>query len=123
MGNVNQYRLKLILTDGRVIWSNIAEIKLNYVDNKRFSLFPNPHAGSFQVKARFPLSESYTWQLSDAMGKRVKSGKMATHQIRIDAQDVVAGIYYLVMTSPEGKRYIMKVIKQWFFNIWCGWAF
>jgi len=112
MGNLNQYRLKLVLTDGRVVWSEVAEVNMDFVANKRFVVFPNPNAGQFQVKALFPITQNYPWQLSDAMGKIVALGKTQSQLTTINIDQLSSGIYHLMMVSPTGKRYLMKVVKQ-----------
>ncbi len=112
MGNENQYRLKLVLADGRIVWSEIVELNLDYSENRRFNLYPNPGADQFHVKALFPIETSFSWQLSDVMGKVVKTGEMTQQETTIQIHELAAGTYHLVMTSPEGKRYLMKVVKQ-----------
>ncbi len=112
MSNANQYRLKLIYTDGRIAWSDVVEVKMDFVDNKRFDLFPNPTSGQFQVKAMLPIETSYSWQLSDVMGKTLMQGEMKEQQTTIQIASLATGMYHLVMISPEGKRYLMKVVKQ-----------
>ncbi len=112
MANTNLYRLKLVLTDGRIVWSEAVEVKMDFFDNHRFNLFPNPTAGQFQLKALFPIEESYNWQLSDVMGKTLMQGKMERQEMTIQIESLATGVYHLVMISPEGKRYLMKVVKQ-----------
>lgn len=112
MGNTNAYRLKLVHTDGRIVWSEIVKVNMDFFQNHRFSLYPNPTSGRFQVKALFPMEASYNWQLSDAMGKTLMQGKMQAEEMSIQIEALAAGVYHLVMISPEGKRYLMKVVKQ-----------
>ncbi len=78
----------------------------------RFDLFPNPTSGQFQVKAMLPIETSYSWQLSDVMGKTLMQGEMKEQQMKIQIASLATGMYHLVMISPEGKRYLMKVVKQ-----------
>ncbi len=72
MGNVNLYRLKLVLADGRIVWSEEVEIRMDFVDNHHFDLFPNPTAGQFQVKALFPIEEAYFPHLSPPLSHHPK---------------------------------------------------
>lgn len=112
MGNANQYRLKLVYADGRVVWTNPVKVNMDFVDNQRFDLFPNPTDGKFHVKALFEMEASYSWQLSDVMGKSLMKGEMEGQQTSIQIDALAPGIYHLVMISPEGKRYLMKLVKQ-----------
>jgi hypothetical protein len=102
----------LIYADGRIVWSETVEVNMDFTDNERFNLFPNPTSGQFMVKALFPMETSYTWQLTDVMGKVLKKGVMKSQQTTIQMESLATGMYHLVMISPAGKRYLMKVVKQ-----------
>lgn len=110
MGNVNSYRLKLVFADGHIVWSDEVELIWNYVNNNRFTAFPNPSAGPVNIKALFPLQQNFSWQLFDNMGKVLKAGEMNSQQMQISRDNLAEGIYHLILTSPNGKQYLMKLI-------------
>jgi hypothetical protein len=112
MANVTKYRLKMVHSDGRVIWSNVVEVNFDFFQNNRFRVFPNPSSSRIQLQSRTPLSEAHHWQLTDMLGKVMATGEIARQEVRIDLSYLPAGIYHLVTTSPEGKRYLNRVVKQ-----------
>jgi hypothetical protein len=111
-GKRHQYRLKLVLTDGRIIWSEAVEVNIAGEFGELFAVFPNPSSGKFQLKALFPMETVYNWQLTDMMGKQVKSGEMTQSKITIETTRWASGIYYLSVISDDGKRFVKKLILE-----------
>jgi len=112
MGNVNTYRLKVNMIDGGVQYSEEIQVGLDFVENNRFTVFPNPSTGKFTLEASFAITEAYDWQISDVMGKVVMKGQTDTQTTSFDILSLSAGIYHLIMVSPEGKRYLNRVIVE-----------
>jgi hypothetical protein len=112
MSNVNHYRLKLVYADGRIAWSHPITVNMAFLADDRFSVFPNPSSGKFQLKVLFPLEAAYTWQLTDMLGKQIKSGALVQQEITIDATPCAAGVYYLTIMSEDGKRFVKKLILE-----------
>ena len=56
--------------------------------------------------------ESLLAKAHDVMGKAVKQGEMEKTEINISMGKLAAGVYYLRMRSPEGKQYLLKVVKR-----------
>jgi hypothetical protein len=112
MGNVTKYRLKLIHVDGRVIWSQEVEVSFDYFDNKRFTLYPNPNTGRFKLRAAGDLEGEWRYKLSDAMGRTILIGKLQGSETGFDISHLPPAHYFLVLTSPEGKQYLERVVKN-----------
>lgn len=112
MGNVTKYRLKLIHPDGRAIWSQEVEVNFDYFDSRRFSLYPNPSDGRFQLRAAGPLEGEWRYKLSDGMGRTILTGKLQGSETAFDISGLPTAHYFLLITSPEGKQYLQQVSKQ-----------
>lgn len=112
MSNLTTYRIKLVHEDGRVIWSDEVEVHFDFFENDRFTVFPNPSNGRFVLRALFPLEESWNWQILDLTGRLMDAGKLNQREMGIDITHFPSGIYHMVLTNKEGKRYLNRVIKK-----------
>ncbi len=112
MGNVTKYRLKLVHADGRAIWSDAVEINFEYYDTQRFTLYPNPTNGRFQLRAAGPLEGEWRYRLSDQLGRTILTGKLEGSETAFDISQQPRGYYILVMTHPTAKPYSQKLLKR-----------
>lgn len=114
IGSNNRYRLKLVHSDGRIVWSQVVEI---YQDGiaENLIVYPNPTSGRVRVVLPSHLSfqsAAYPWQMSDVMGKVLMRGETTASEISIDMGHLPAGVYHLQMVFPEGKRSINRIVKH-----------
>ncbi len=112
MGNLTRYRLKLLHPDGRAIWSQEVEINFDYYNSQRFTLYPNPSNGRFHLKAAGPLEGEWRYKLSDQLGRTILMGRLEGSETAFDISELPTAHYFLLLTSPEGKSYLRKVVKQ-----------
>jgi len=112
MGNVTKYRLKLIHEDGRVIWSQAVEVTFDFYENKRFTLYPSPTTGRFNLQATGSLEGTWSYILTDQLGRTILIDQLQDSETAIDITDQPAGHYYLVLKNATGKRYVKKVVKK-----------
>jgi hypothetical protein len=112
MSNVTKYRLKLVHADGRAIWSEEVEVTFDYLDSEHFQLYPNPSGGRFSLRAPGALEGEWDYKLSDGLGRTLLTGKLKGRETAFDISSQPSGYYFLVITSPEGKRYLRKVAKR-----------
>ncbi len=112
MGNLTRYRLKLIHADGRAIWSQEVEVNFDFYDNKRFTLYPNPSDGRFSVRSAGPIEGEWRYKLSDQLGRTILIGKLQGRETAFDISHLPTAHYFLLLTSPEGRQYLERIVKQ-----------
>lgn len=112
MGNVTKYRLKLIHTDGRAIWSNEVEVNYDFFNSKRFTVYPNPSNGRFSLKVAGQLESEWNYQLTDQLGRTVKVGIIDSNDTSFDISHLPTGHYFMVITSEDGKQYLERIVKN-----------
>jgi hypothetical protein len=78
------------------------------LNNKYFSIYPNPATNSFNIKNinNKPIEAVIVF---DIIGRKVLEQKENTSQINIESLE--EGMYQLLITS-EGKNYSSKFIKE-----------
>jgi hypothetical protein len=108
----NKYRLKLVHTDGRVIWSQVVEVTTELSGDNSFTLYPNPSNGRFRLSASTLLQDQWDYHLVDQMGRTILAGSLEASETSFDIRDQAEGCYYLILMSSEGKRFVHKMIKQ-----------
>lgn len=97
------YRLKMIDLDGTFAYSAIARLALP--ETSAF-VYPNPTAETLHVKHVTGLSGE--WQLADADGNAVMSGKSNGGPFKLHVGGLDAGIYFLRFSSGQ----TFKVLKN-----------
>ena len=112
MGNVTKYRLKLSFVDGRAVWSRAVEVNFDFYNNKHFTLYPNPSDGRFFLRSASELEGNWQYQLSDPMGRLLRTGELQANNTGFNISEQPAGHYHLLIVSPEGKRYVHKIVKE-----------
>jgi Secretion system C-terminal sorting domain len=100
------YRLRLISTNGQIMYSNILLIKSN--DGDLISLSPNPAKNIVLVNGNFQKS---TISLINYSGQTVLSIKGTNPQVRIDVSRLPAGIYF-VRIHDEKNMVNKKLLVQ-----------
>lgn len=112
MSNLTTYRIKLVHEDGRAIWSDEVEVMYDFYENDRFVVFPNPNNGRFVLKALSTLEESWNWQIVDLTGRRLEEGKLEQLEMGIDISHLPTGVYHIILTDKEGRRYLNRIMKK-----------
>ena len=107
-----KYRLKLVHADGTIVWSDIVEVNYNLYEGDRFVLYPNPSDGLFHLKSALPMSGNWNYQLVDVLGRNIAQGALANEGQSFDLNGEVPGVYFLILRSPEGKRYMKRMVKK-----------
>lgn len=115
MANVNTFRIKQVDTDGTVVYSNEIEISFDFYENDKFVVYPVPARTSTTLKATGPLDADYRFSISDLTGRTLFNGFLDQNApnsaIKIDLTDYAEGTYYVITTSPDGKRYLNRIVK------------
>ena len=66
------------------------------------TISPNPAQNEVQMILEAQNFENLTWEISNISGIGVKTGEMTGSNLKIDTQNLDAGIYY-VSVKKEGK--------------------
>ncbi len=112
MSNVTKYRLKLIHKDGSAVWSEVVEVNFDFFDGDRFMIFPNPSDGVFQLRSAMPISEAWSYQISDALGRTISQGPLKGEEQSFDIREQAVGVYFLIIRGPQGQRYLKRVVRK-----------
>jgi hypothetical protein len=112
MSHLTKYRLKLIHADGRIVWSEAVEVNFDFFEGDRFVIFPNPSNGHFQLRSALPISDNWTYQISDALGRIITSGALKEEEQSFDISEQPVGVYFLILHSPQGQRFLKRVVRK-----------
>jgi hypothetical protein len=120
-----QFRLQAIGTVCNSPTSNVITFKTllgiptNVEDNalsRATKIFPNPSSGKFTLSLEGIVLEKVNYQIVNVWGKTIQKteieqfGNQASHTL--DLSTCPAGIYFLELTTQEGKKVIKRLIKQ-----------
>jgi hypothetical protein len=108
------YRLRLQLTDGSVVYSNIAAVK-GY-DNILFALYPNPVMNKLQINLSSKERGNAVISIYDAAGKRVQQQSTTVVKgnclAEINVSNLPAGAYTIKMNLPGNEVRTGKFVKD-----------
>lgn len=102
-GSSNQFPLYLVLRRGRL--SN--ELGVNELQQKDFSLFPNPATDYAILKFTRPIAAKLN--ILDVNGKLVKSSSFSGDRTQINIDDLESGLYFIEIQSEVG-RMVKKLV-------------
>ncbi|MDG5491348.1 T9SS type A sorting domain-containing protein [Psychroserpens sp. SPM9] len=85
-----------------------ATLNVEEFSTNEFSVFPNPTASSWMVKATQDISSI---QVFDVLGKQVLTMKTSGNNVEIDASNLISGVYFAKISSDKGTKTI-KLIKR-----------
>jgi hypothetical protein len=109
----NYYRIKMLHTDGYILYSNIVYIRKDNAP-QRLIIYPNPFTTSVTIRfARLPLS-MVKFSFYDAGGKLVKqySGLSAQTSYTINTAGLIPRAVYWMKVTVDGKQFTEKMMKQ-----------
>jgi endonuclease I len=95
------YRLKLVDTDGKFVYSKTLAIRLNGLGGA--FVYPNPTSGQFTLQLQNPLAEAAMLTISDMAGRVVRQVNVAARQatIQLDASALPTGRYFIKILGQE----------------------
>ncbi len=105
----NVYRLRMVDQDGTFSFSPIEVVKFATGKGK-FKIIPNPFSNEFNLQTE-PDMEGFRFELFDAVGKLLRSGIIDRPNIRVLAQGLIDGPYYLQF-SKNAIRYTARLMKM-----------
>lgn len=83
-------------------------LSINDIELAGVSIYPNPANDIITVENNL-LNEEVQLQLTDVLGKELKTGKLTNKRVTIDVSDVQEGIYFL-NCNTDNKRFTKKII-------------
>ncbi len=115
-GGTSLYRIKIIMNDGRVRYSNTVAVLFNTKAFLITSVAPNPVQGDTKITISSPATTSVRMVLYDAQGKMVKQWQQTlsdgTNVIPLQATNFLPGIYFLTASDGSIKTNTIRIIKQ-----------
>ncbi len=106
----NQYRLKQIDFDGQFEYSKVDVITMNVTGNIR--VYPNPMTDALTIEG---MAHNSRVSLYNTLGQELhsKTVEFNEKQVRLDVSLFSDGVYYLVITSMDGKVISReKIVKK-----------
>ncbi|MES1216682.1 MAG: T9SS type A sorting domain-containing protein [Bacteroidota bacterium] len=110
------YRVKVILKDGKVRYSNIVALVYNSKAMLITSIAPNPVHSSANVTINSPGNAVVKFLLYDAQGKTIRQWQQkfidGNNVITLQMDNLLNGIYFLSGTDGNFKTNVMRIVKQ-----------
>lgn len=110
------YRIKVVLLDGRIRYSNVVALLFNTKSLMITSVAPNPVQDVLTLTISSPQPTAVRMVLVDAQGRLIKQWQQVisdgTNVIKLDAGHLQPGIYFLSAADGTVKTNTVRVVKQ-----------
>lgn len=109
----NYYRIKMLHTDGYILYSNMIYIKKDDAPQRLF-IYPNPFGSNLSIIfGRMPTS-GVTFSFYDMAGKLVKRYTAAPGAVTYDINTagILSKAIYVLKVNVDGKQITKRVMKQ-----------
>ncbi|HJT74900.1 MAG TPA: S8 family serine peptidase [Chitinophaga sp.] len=100
------YRIKLVLTDGRTVYSDVQQVQV--LRNQDFHVFPVPASGQLTLMSR--ELGNYTLQLTDMNGHTILTQRIVQLLHTVSLQGIPPGIYICAVYNGSKKVFVKKVV-------------
>ena len=109
----NYYRIKMLHTDGYVLYSNVVFIRRDNAPQKIF-VSPNPFDNVITVRFARPTTTAVTFSIYDMGGKLVKSYTAAAGlpSYDINTSGIVSRANYILKAYADGKSISKQVMRK-----------
>jgi hypothetical protein len=109
----NYYRIKMLHTDGYILYSNVVFIRRDNAPNQIF-VTPNPFAGTVTVRFSRTPTGPVTISFLDMAGKLVKRYDFPGGQAQYDINTagILSRAIYTIRAYADGKQVSKRVMKQ-----------
>ncbi|MBS1574285.1 MAG: T9SS type A sorting domain-containing protein [Bacteroidetes bacterium] len=115
-GGTSIYRIKVVLFDGKIRYSNTVAILFNTKAFLITSIAPNPVSGGTKMTISSPGNAVVKISLFDVQGRVVSQWQQSlsegTNIIRLETADLRAGIYFLSATDGSTGTNTVRILKQ-----------
>lgn len=104
---LNNYRIKLVYTNGNFEYSEIKSVLFRAMPQK-IAIFPNPQKAGDDLTVTSEY-RTMTYELYEANGRLVATGKIENNYGKISTVGLSKGSYNLIFTA-DGNQYLYKII-------------
>lgn len=105
------YRIKVLLADGRSIWSNEIRLNKQTLQVSPFSVYPNPASDLLYIRANLSEPVAGSWKMLDVTGKILLEGSLAQEN-EISISSLASGIYSLIITTAHSQTFTHRILKK-----------
>lgn len=91
------YRLAMVDKRGKTTYSSIEKVWMG--SSGKMTLFPSPAKDFIQIN--LPAADGFLL-LTDAIGKPIKTINVTSNSMRIDLQNISAGVYFILYNGVKG---------------------
>jgi hypothetical protein len=109
----NYYRIKMLHTDGFVLYSNTIYIAKNDAPQRLF-IYPNPFGSTLHIRFAKNPEGPVTFSFYDMAGKLVKkySEPSGLSMYDINTSGIVSRAVYMVKVNVDGQQIVHRVLKE-----------
>ena len=111
----NYYRLKIVLPDGRLLYSGIVTLLNEVIGFEILSAGPNPVRGSAKINVATAKGGNFDLSITDLAGKTILKKNVFVQDgnstIDVDFSSFSAGNYVLILINTTGDRRTKRIIK------------
>jgi hypothetical protein len=105
----NSYRIRLELSDGKIVYSQIETVY--FTANKLYVLFPNPVSRNQKLSIINNYPDGNLEALFyDAVGRLVKSSRLSFSLNELDLKTIPTGVYIILFKDGSKKMGIQKLV-------------
>lgn len=114
MADVQQYRLKIIKTDGSFVYSSIEKVSAAHLEN--LQVYPNPVQNKISIFLPTKFNDNNVKViLTNTEGEIVKqftNNNAGSLMITIPVHNLSAGMYSLTLLNEKGEKLLGRFVKQ-----------
>lgn len=111
----NYYRLKSIDTDASFEYSESLHFTIQQQETTIGKVYPVPAEEEVIIDLETTTAQDWTWLMTDAMGRPVKSGTQALNageqQLRFSLEDLTTGVYFINLKTERFSEQV-RVLKK-----------
>ena len=105
------YRLRVVVDGDPMAITKDKQVKL---DKILLQLYPNPADRAIQLGAKYPYIGNHRIEVLNAQGRQIDVFETSDmlEPLSIDVSDQSAGMYFLKVTTPDGKVHVLRYAKK-----------
>jgi hypothetical protein len=109
----NYYRIKMLHTDGYVLYSNTIFIDKSDAPQRLF-IYPNPFVNNLTVRLARPSTGPVTFSIYDAAGKLVKrySEVAGSPSYTVNTKGIISRAIYMLRVNADGQELSARIMKE-----------